>query len=52
MSFIAIKGIKTAADVELDILKCIKTTPQDCGVTPETDSTLIPMIQYYKHFDL
>jgi hypothetical protein len=42
-----ITGIKTAADVELQYVE-----NRDGGVTAETDPYLIPMVQYYKHFDL
>ena len=42
-----VTGIKTAADVEL-------TQVLDRGgtVTHESDSSLIPLVQYYRHFDL
>jgi hypothetical protein len=39
-------GIKTAAGVDLQVLD------RDGGVAPETDPSLIPLVQYYKHFDL
>lgn len=48
MSYITITGIKTAADVELNILKCTS----NCNVTEETDPDLKLIVQYYKHFDL
>lgn len=42
-----ITGIKTAANVELQ-----EVWDWGGAVTPETDPTLIPKVQHYKHFDL
>jgi hypothetical protein len=42
-----ITGIKTAADVELQ-----QVEDYDGGVTAESDPSLIPMVQSYKHFNL
>ncbi len=42
-----ISGIKTAAGVELQYVE-----EYDDGVTDETDPNLVPMVQYYTHFDL
>jgi hypothetical protein len=42
-----ITGIKTAADVELQ-----EVWDNGGTVTAETDPTLVPLVQYYKHFDL
>jgi hypothetical protein len=40
-------GIKTAANVELQ-----EVWDYDGGVTAESDPSLIPKVQYYKHFNL
>jgi hypothetical protein len=42
-----ITGIKTSADVELQHVE-----DWNGGVIAETDPSLIPKVQYYKHFDL
>lgn len=42
-----ITGIKTAANVELQ-----EVWDYDGGVTTETDPSLVPKVQQYKHFDL
>ena len=41
-----VTGIRTAADVELGLLE------RDPAVTAENDPSLVPLVQYYKHFDL